>query len=70
MSFGVLEVYRNRGTVPKGPREQQKGFSPHSVSVRCALVKMTPLGSDPVSRDSSDLLDRKKEEQKRKLGDV
>lgn len=41
-----------------------------SVSVRCALVKMTPLGSDPVSRDSSDLQDRKQGEQRSKLGDV
>lgn len=31
-----------------------------AAHVRCALVKMTPLGSDPVPRDSSDLLDRKK----------
>lgn len=36
----------------------------------CDLVKTTLLVSDPVSRNASDLLDRKKKEQRHKLGDA
>lgn len=61
-----IEIEEQFLRVPVGSTED----SFLTVSVHCALGKMTPLRSDPVARDSSDLLDRKKEEQRHKLGDV